>query len=153
MTLFDLDSLSRDPRQDNLYNFFDSTFRLTNGYQQEPYIVGLEEQMRIDIISNITYKNIDHVDFLCSLNDVDNPLNVKQGDVIYYTSFGAVDAFRIRFQEQTETRNALVNANKSTKVDKNRQKYIEDNYSLPPTLLPTPKAPVRIEGNDIVIGG
>jgi hypothetical protein len=49
--------------------------------------------------------------------------------------------------------NCLINSNKSTKKDKNREKFIENGFALPPTLNPIPRPAVRIDGNDIVIGG
>ena len=47
----------------------------------------------------------------------------------------------------------LLNRNKATRKDDSRNKYIEQNYSLPPTILPTPTNAVNISGPDIIIGG
>jgi hypothetical protein len=73
-------------------------------------------------------------------------------DEIYFTSFLAIDEFRTKDTDITETRSQLTNAGKSTKIDKNREKYIEENFSLPPTILPTPREQVTIEGDNLVIG-
>lgn len=153
MKLFDLDTLKRDPYQDGLYDLFLPTFNMINGYQQEPYVLGREDEMRIDLVTNQIYDTVEYVDFLCSLNDIDNPLNILEGDVLFYSAVGTIDSFRNRASEVADVRNQLINPNKSTKIDPNRKKYIEENYSLPPTILPSPKPAVRIEGNDIIIGG
>ena len=43
--------------------------------------------------------------------------------------------------------------NKTTRVDPNRQNYIENDYSLSPVVLDTPKEPVRIVDGKFSIGG
>jgi hypothetical protein len=45
-----------------------------------------------------------------------------------------------------------LNVNKSTKKDTNRQKYVDQNFNLPPTVKQVPDAPVKIENGQIVIG-
>jgi len=98
------------------------------------------------------YKSTDRIDFLLSFNDIDNPLNIMEKDEIFFVSYLAIDDFRLTETDVIETRSLLTNANKSTKIDQNRQKYIEDNYSLPPTFLPEPREQVRFEGDSLVIG-
>ena len=53
------------------------------------------------------------------------------------------------------TRNGsfYVISDKTTRKDNNRSKYVENGYSLPPVVLNTPQAPVRLEGQSIVVGG
>lgn len=153
MKLYDIDSLRRNLSQDDLYDLFEPTFNLLTGVQQSPFVVGEEEMMRIDLICNKVYGSVNEVDFLCNLNDIDNPLNIMKDDTIFYTSYGVIDSFRISEPQVQSTRESLINPNKSTKKDKNREKFVEDGFALPPTLNPTPKPAVRIDGNDIVIGG
>jgi hypothetical protein len=50
-------------------------------------------------------------------------------------------------------RKALSVPNKTTKIDKNRKKFIDDGFVLPPVVLDETKPPVRLEGGKIVIGG
>jgi hypothetical protein len=50
-------------------------------------------------------------------------------------------------------RNKLSVPNKSTKKDTNREKYKENNYSLPPVVLSKPREPVRLENGKFSIGG
>ncbi len=152
MNFFDLNILKRDVNQNDLYNLFEPTFVLLSGVEQSNYVCGKEVEARMDLISNEVFRGVDEVDFLCSLNDIDNPLNIMEGDTIFYTSYGAIDSFRLRDAEIIDTRNLLLNSNKSSKIDKNRQKYVEENFSLPPTFNPTPKPAIQVEGNTIIIG-
>lgn len=152
MRLYDIDNIRRDENQENLYNLFEPTFALQGGFEQSTLVVGREEMMRIDLICNRIYKSIEEVDFLCNLNDIDNPLNIMENDTIYYTAYGAIDSYRFDEPAKVATRNSLLNPNKTTKKDKKRQKFLEDGFALPPTFNPIPKPSVRVDGNDIVIG-
>ena len=152
MKLYDLDKLTRDTKQDNLYNIFDPTFKMNRGYKLTQYVVSPEQEMRIDLISNSIYGNSDYCDFILDINDIDNPLNIMDGDILIYTEFASIDEYRIKTVDNNNARARLLNANKTSRKDNARKQYVEDNYSLPPTFLETPAASVRIESNQIVIG-
>ena len=152
MKLYDLDKLTRDTKQDNLYNIFDPTFKMNRGYKLTQYVVSPEQEMRIDLISNSIYGNSDYCDFILDINDIDNPLNIMDGDILIYTEFASIDEYRIKTVDNNNARARLLNANKTSRKDNARKQYVEDNYSLPPTFLETPAASVRIENNQIVIG-
>jgi hypothetical protein len=53
----------------------------------------------------------------------------------------------------SQVKKKLAVPNKTTRKDNNRSKYVENGYSLPPVVLNTPQAPVRLEGQSIVVGG
>jgi hypothetical protein len=153
MKLYDLDKLIRDNKQDNLYNLYDPTFKLETGINLRQFVVGPEQVMRIDLVCNEIYKSVNQVDFLCDLNNIDNPLNVKEGDVILYPNFDAISYYRVTITDNNDARAKLLNVNKSTKRDNNRQKYVEQNFALPPNVKQVPDASVKIENGQIVIGG
>ena len=95
MKLYDLEKLVRDDRQDNLYNFFDPTFQFAVGLSYKQFVVGPEQAMRIDLVCFEIYKTVDQVDFLLDLNNIDNPLNIMEDDIIIYAAEGAIDEFRL----------------------------------------------------------
>ena len=152
MELYDINKLTKDSNQENLYNFFDPTFKMTSGFRLNKYIVSREEEMRIDLVSQSIYGSIDQVDFLLNINDIDNPLNIMEGDQLIYPEFGAIDNYRVRVIDNANARSILLNSNKSTKIDSNRKKYVDQDYSLPPTFLDSPEASAKIENNQIIIG-
>ena len=152
MKLYDLDKLIRDTKQDNLYNFFDPTFKMNIGINLQPHVVAPEEEMRIDLVCNNIYNSIEQVDFLLDLNDIDNPLNIMEGDQILYASVTAIPEYRVKTIDNNNARAQLLNANKSSRKDDNRKKYLDESYVLPPTFVETPEAPVKILNNQIVIG-
>lgn len=152
MKLYDLDKLIRDVNQDGLYNFFDPTFKMNIGINLQLHIVEPEEEMRMDLICSRIYNTTDHVDFLLDLNDIDNPLNIMEGDEILFVFITAIPEYRISIIDSNDIRAKLLNVNKSTRKDNNRRKYVEENYSVSPTMLESPNASVKIQNSQIVIG-
>lgn len=124
------------------------------------YIVQKGEQMRLDLVMMSIYDDstvLKEMDVLLFLNNIDNPLNINEGDVIYYPPVESLSSYRYSFSDsETNGRNitrALATPNKTTKKDSNRKKFIDNGFSLPPVVLDESKPPVRIENGNIVIGG
>ena len=124
------------------------------------YVVQQGEEMRIDLVMMSIYDDVSalkSIDVLLFINNIDNPLNIMEGDVIYYTPLEVLDSYRYSFEPSSRAgenvRKALAVPNKTTKKDGNRRKFIENGYSLPPVVLDESKPPVRVEGDKIVIGG
>ena len=152
MKLYDIENLSRDQNQDNLYNLFNKTYIDYPAAQSTNYVVDQDEEMRMDFISFRIYGSVNYVDFLCNFNQIDNPLNIMPGDVIKYVELTDVTSFNNVDTNVEEVRKGLLNSNKSTRKDPNRKQFVEQGYSLPPNFLETPQAPVRLDGNVLVIG-
>jgi len=124
------------------------------------YVVQKGEEMRVDLVMMSIYDNISilkSIDVLLFINNIDNPLNIMVGDIIYYPPLDVLDSYRYVFESNSRAgenvRKALAVPNKTTKKDGNRRKFIENGYSLPPVVLDESKPPVRVEGDKIVIGG
>lgn len=155
MKLYDIDILSKDPNQNDLYDLTLPTFdNLPNGDIPDifSYVVEKHEEMRIDLISLKTFGSVDYVDFLLDFNKIDLPLNIKSGDIIYYVDISQVDNFRIKPENKETIQAKLLNPQKATRKDANRLRYVENNYSLPPTIQDTPVDSVQIFGDNIVLG-
>ena len=153
MSFYDLNNLKQDPEQNNLYNFFASTFNFIPTFVLSQYTVNHWEEMRIDLISNNLYSNTDYCDFLLDLNCIDNPLNIMSGDILYYVTQEQMDFFQVDESSAVSLRNQYLNATKLQKSDQNRQNYVGNNLSLPPTFLQEPAAAVNIKGSQIILGG
>ena len=137
MEIYDLNILVKDTNT-NLYDLTSETFVLNN-IPQYSITVSPEQEMRIDLISKYIYGSVDYADFLLNLNDIDNPLNILSGDIIKYETIDKMDNFKIKpSTTTTNTRNTLLSPNKVTKVDSNRQQYVQNQYQLSPTILSNP---------------
>jgi hypothetical protein len=141
------------------FNFYYPVLAYLNG-SLNTYVVQKGEEMRIDLVMMSIYDDVsvlEEIDILLFLNNIDNPLNIIEGDVIYYPALEALSSYRYSFEPaETSGRNirrALSTPNKTTKKDSNRRKFVESGYSLPPVVLSESRSPVRLENGNIVIGG
>jgi len=137
---------------DDLYDLTESTF-VTQNIPLYPYTVQQGEEMRIDLVSDSIFNTLEYADVLLNINNIDNPLNIKEGSIIYYSDTNVMDALRVsQPTNDTLVTTKLSNTNKATRVDKNRKDYIEKNYSLSPNILDTPTDQVKISGENLIIG-
>jgi hypothetical protein len=99
------------------------------------------------------------MDVICYINNIDNPLNIKAGVVIKYTTnLGDIKDFRVLntdddLNNKSKIKERLSFPNKSTRKDKSREDFIKGGYSLPPVVLETPRPPVSIKDGKFSIGG
>lgn len=155
MDLFDISILKTDDNQLNdinqpMYNLIEPTFT-TKDLVKFTTIVTKEQEMRIDLISYALYQSVNYSDLLLNINDIDNPLNIKEGDTLLYPPLEHLQYYRITPNTTTTNRRILLSPNKSNKKDANRQQYIENNYQLPPTFLDNPSNPVSTGTGKITI--
>lgn len=162
MNIISLESLKYNTYT-KLYNFsYPVLAYVDNNLEQSlaKYVVQQGEEMRIDLVMMSIYDDVSilkSLDVLLFINNIDNPLNIMVGDIIYYPPIDVLDSYRYSFEPSSRTgenvRKALAVPNKTTKKDGNRRKFVENGYSLPPVVLDESKPPVRVEGDKIVIGG
>jgi hypothetical protein len=152
MKIYDIDILTRDEKQDDLYDLFTPTFQSKFDVPYKNYVVEEGEFMRMDTVCKKIYNSLDELDVLMSINDIDNPLNIMLGDNFIFPPLTTIQDFRLKTQITEENVRKLTNPNKSTKKDNSRQKYLDQNYSLPPTVMREPTPQVKIEGNRLIIG-
>lgn len=152
MTHYDLEILKKN--DNGTYDLFKTTFTNTKkqSYPIKEYKVLIEQEMRIDLVCYQIYKNTDYCDFLLNFNNIKNPLNIMRDDIIYYLDRDLIDYFRVNDTSEEGVKEKLLNINKVSKKDKNREEYVNKNYALPPTVNESPIKQVKIEGNKIVIG-
>jgi len=126
------------------------------------YVVQKYEEMRIDSVMLSIYPDynaaLSDVDVILYINGIDNPLNIVEGMTIKYPVFETLDSFRVSMVDSKAGKNirntlAVANPNKSTRKDGTRQKFVENNYLLPPVVLGAPRDPVRTGEGTILIGG
>ena len=159
MDIYDLNNvrrvkqkLDKELGQEYFFDLTQSTFNSRVDVALSYWYVQPDEEMRIDILCNRIYGNTDFIDILLNINKIDNPLNIKSGDIIKYPGRNDIDLFRV-VESQKQVVQKLLNTNKAPRKDTNRKDYIEKNYSLPPTVLPAPTNAVSLSGGDIIIGG
>ena len=127
MKIYDINTLEKDDSGN--YNLtqltYQSDFNIVN-YQQ--YEVQKGEEMRIDLVCQSIYGSLDYIDIILNANNIDNPLNIKEGTIIIYPT-GNVDGLRYSDIKKQNAAEVLTNTNKQQRKDNNRKKYVENQYS------------------------
>jgi hypothetical protein len=152
MEIFDIDTLTKDSSGN--YNLNQTTFELilTGAVRFGSYEVQKGEEMRIDLVCNSIYQNIEYCDILLNVNNIDNPLNIKEGSVILYP-INDIDILRYSAPDNVDINKVLANSNKATRKDQSRKQYAENNLNLPPTVLEESTNQFNIDNpNSIVLG-
>jgi hypothetical protein len=115
--------------------------------------------MRLDLIMESIYGDIsyyEYVDVILYINGIDNPLNINSGQIIYYPSTEVFDDLLLKPDidvNRNDVALAFSNSSKVSKSDPNRDKYVNNNFSLPPVVNKTPTQSVRVENGFIKMGG
>lgn len=159
MEITTFDSIKRQ-NGTSLYNLFDPNLEYNTNVSIAVYEVKEEEFMRPDLLMKSLYDTDDtkNLDIILYINNIDNPLSILPKMMLYYP-INVDDFYKFRYDlpvnapTENNVKKQLVVPNKSTRKDNARKDYLENGYSLPPTVLDKPKDPVRIEGNNILIGG
>ena len=153
MVIKDIDILKRLTSNLDLYDLNKLTFRFTfEGLSFGEYKVKKGEEMRIDLVCNSIYGNIDNVDILLNINNISNPLNIKEGSILRYPSVDSISILRVKESRNNSVQASLSSSNKASIQDSARQQYVEQNYSLPPNVMERPTEQTQILGNTIKIG-
>jgi hypothetical protein len=79
-------------------------------------------------------------------------MNLRSPDIDDFSKFRFTED-QDNFNKKQDVRSKLVVPNKSTKKDKDRQKFKENGFSLPPVVLERPRPPVRIKNGKFSVGG
>ena len=151
MELYDIDNLVKNDESGDFYDLFQIFFKNNNDVNFKLYTVQRGEEMRMDLVSQSIYNDTKYVDFLCNLNRILNPLNIKIGDIMLYVDVTNIEVFRVKPVTKT-VQQAIAKSNRGTQQDKSRQDYIENNLSLPPNVLERPSEQVLIKGSVIRLG-
>lgn len=130
------------------------------------FTVEEHHEMRVDLLIRDMYQlepnevgvYLGNIDIICFMNDIDNPLNIKKDMVLRFPALSDFEKFRFNedtddFGKKEDIKLRLVVPNKTTRKDKDRERFKESGFSLPPVVLDKPRQPVRIKDGRFSIGG
>lgn len=130
----------------------------------QTFLVTEYEEGRIDLVLNGMYGNLAlayaDMDVILYINGIDNPLSIMKGDLLSYPAIESLRDFRYmpdseKIDRSRRNRTLGIKTgqpNKSTRVDKKRQEYL-DSVAFPPTVNQVPKQGVVVNDGKIKIGG
>ena len=131
-----------------------------DGSEVSSYTVQKDEDMRIDLVMKSIYDDsysLSDIDIILYINDIENPLNIREGMVLYYPDLGSLENYRFSEEviiiDNKSVKQKLGVLNKTTRVDEKRKKFIDADYSLPPVVKQQSKPSVTFDSDNIKIGG
>lgn len=123
------------------------------------YEVQKGEEMRIDLVMDSIYDEytLADMDVILYINGIDNPLNIREGMLLSFPEPEALVGFRY-YDNGGEVVSKSIKSqlgvlNKTMRKDENRKKFLDSNYSLPPTVMKESRPSVRISDGTIFVGG
>jgi phage pi2 protein 07 len=133
---------------------------MKNEYSLQTYVVQKQEDMRIDLVMQSIYEDnsdLSDVDVLLYINNIDNPLNIREGMILYYPKEEDFDNYRFNEEsmivDKKSIKQQLGVLNKTTRIDEKRKKFLDADYSLPPVVKSESRPSVTIDSGSIKIGG
>jgi hypothetical protein len=124
------------------------------------YTVQRGEDMRIDLVMKSIYDNLYNlkdVDILLYINNIDNPINIREGMILYYPDPSSFEGYRFYEEVSAAVKKSVKQSlgvlNKTTRVDEKRKKFLDSDYSLPPVVLQESRPSVTMDDNKIKVGG
>jgi hypothetical protein len=150
-------------REVEMVDISEPSFQWTSEVRMSVYVVQEWEEGRIDLVMDSIYgsdinKHSD-ADVILYINGIDNPLSIRRDMQISYPADpNMIYMFRTGQEINTldgpdDITKQLGVPNKTTRTDPNRKNFVDNGYSLPPTVNPTPSAPVKLNDTSIVVGG
>lgn len=139
--------------------FAPSFFNASSMNSLRVYEVQKGEEMRIDLVMSSIYDEytLSDLDVILYINGIDNPLNIREGMLLSFPEIEALVGFRYYDNGghvvSKSIKSQLGVLNKTMRKDENRKKFLDSNYSLPPTVMKESKPSVRISGETIFVGG
>jgi len=151
-----LEKLERDPDQGGLYNLYATVFVYNKKVLLYGYKVQRGEAMRIDNICNKIYNNTNHQSFLMDINNIQNPMTIKEGDLLLYVEEDDIPSFKAPKELGPKLRNEVINkaiTDKKKQIDGARQDYLKKRQEvdpLPANIKQTPESAINV-GDDGVV--
>jgi hypothetical protein len=151
-----LKELERDREQGGLYDLYTTFFIYNKRVQVYGYKVQRGESMRIDNICNKIYNNLNHQSFLLELNNIQNSLTIKEGDLLLYVREEDIALFKAPPEQGAKIRDRIINnklSNKKKKIDESRKDYLKTRKpvdALPPNVKQNPETPIRVDDSGVV---
>jgi hypothetical protein len=154
MEFYDTKQLRKTPRSGSNFDLFEVRYKFPADFflrDVSTYRVNKGEALRMDLVSLSIYGSIEFVDFICFINSISNPLNIKEGQSIIYVDKSQIDDFKVTPPEQQITQ-TTGRPNRGNRPDPSRQEFLDNNLSLPPNLLEDPVEQVQLRDGIIRLG-
>lgn len=132
MKIYSFDISNLKLTKENIFNIFQKNIKYSTDIQLFTYLVPIEYEMRLDLVSKKIYGTDKYIEELMVINNIINPYSIKQNQEIYYCNENSLDVLHINddLDDNDEVRQNIIDAAQSSK-ERSKQKA-----KIPTTLRP-----------------
>lgn len=126
------------------------------------HLVKEDEEMRIDLISNLYYGNTNYIDLIMKTNGISNPFSIKAGQFLMIPDKESAEQFRKKIKKiSNKPRTQFTDKKRMSEKDANRKKFLEEKSkkkkngsteNLPPNMLKSDQQPKKFIDDGIILG-
>jgi hypothetical protein len=113
---------------EDIYNFLDKTFEIPSSFKFDIIKVTSQYVARPDLLSYDIYGTDLYVDVICKLNDISNPFELNEGDMIVVPSAADIASFFVKpiILEQNDKENNILKAKQKQEKRKPNSAIVGD---------------------------
>ena len=113
---------------EDIYNFLDKTFEIPSSFKFDIIKVTSQYVARPDLLSYDIYGTDLYVDVICKLNDISNPFELNEGDMIVIPSAADIASFFVKpiILEQNDKENNILKAKQKQEKRKSNSAIVGD---------------------------
>lgn len=126
------------------------------------HLVREDEEMRLDIISNLYYGSTDYIDLILKTNSISNPFSIKAGQFLLIPEKDSAEQFRKKIKKiSNKPRTQFTEGKRLSEKDSNRMKFLAEkskskpngsSENLPPNMLKSDQSAKEIKDDRIILG-
>jgi hypothetical protein len=162
------ESLKKEKIPDNLtgedkFNFSKPTIKLKSEVNIiNVHYVKEDEEMRLDLISNLYYGSPDFVDIILKANGISNPFSVKEGMFLRIPDKEASLRYKNKIKKvSNKPRTQFTDPKRMNEEDAQRKKFLEEKSkskpngskeNLPPNMLKSDESVKIVKDDKIILG-
>lgn len=130
------------------------------------FYVTSDLEMRPDLISQFSYRDVNATDIVLKQNGIRNPFTIEKGDLIFIQERNEVDrnfANSNKKEAKRDVRNQYLDPDKAPSIDNNLKSFSTRNKPkktnkkssepLPPNFAAPGDQEIRLEGGKVIYGG
>ena len=126
------------------------------------HLVREDEEMRIDIISNLYYGSTEFIDLILKTNGISNPFSIKKGTFLMIPDKASAEQFRKKIKKiSNKPRTQFTDKKRMSQQDAKRAKFLAEKSkqkpngskeNLPPNMLKSDQSAKEVRDNKILLG-
>jgi len=126
------------------------------------HLVREDEEMRIDLISQLYYGDTEYIDLILKTNGISNPFSIKAGQFLLIPDKDSAEQYRKKIKKiSNKPRTQFTDTKRMSQQDAKRAKFLEEkskgkangsSENLPPNMLKSDQSAKEVRQDKIILG-